>query len=255
MRAYFLVLVFILAAGETYSQSFGEDLKEFGNTGADLLKEIPPDKQQETIAYLTTLSLTTASYFIDKEMKHFTQNNKTPFLDAVFVFDKYYIEVLGAGTALLYLHGLISGNGKNQSLGLRLGESIVYSTLITNIIKMTAGRTRPFKTDDNGEFNFFQTSWEKTSFPSGHSNFIWAVAGILAGENSDPYFQTALYTVAALGAFARVYNNVHWLSDTVMGSAIGYLTAQFINDRHKNKLKEKEAAPPPPLFRISIPIN
>lgn len=255
MNIWILFLLITFTAGLSLGQSIGEDLKEFGNTGVDLLKEIPPDKQQETFAYLTTVSLTTASYFIDKEMKHLTQNNKTPLLDAVFVFDKYYIEVLGAGTALLYLHGMVSGNDKNQSLGLRLGESVIYSTLITNILKMTAGRTRPLKTDDNGEFNFFETSWEKTSFPSGHSNFIWAVAGILAGENSDPYFQTLVYSVAVLGAFARVYNNAHWLSDTVMGSAIGFLTAQFINDRHKNKLKEKEASPPPPLFRISIPIN
>jgi hypothetical protein len=40
------------------------------------------------------------------------------------------------------------------------------------------------------------------------------------------------YGAAALCAFSRVHTNAHYLSDVIVGSAIGYLTARVVLAHH-----------------------
>jgi hypothetical protein len=40
------------------------------------------------------------------------------------------------------------------------------------------------------------------------------------------------YCAATLGALSRVNDNAHWMSDIILGSAIGHFTAKAIVGRH-----------------------
>jgi undecaprenyl-diphosphatase len=57
------------------------------------------------------------------------------------------------------------------------------------------------------------------SFPSGHSATSFACAATLAWLTPLP--KTALYLLAALIAFSRVYNGVHYPLDVIGGALLG----------------------------------
>jgi undecaprenyl-diphosphatase len=61
------------------------------------------------------------------------------------------------------------------------------------------------------------------SFPSGHAATSFACATILSAAR--PRWAPAFYVLAALIAFSRVYNGVHWPLDVVAGAALGVLVA------------------------------
>jgi undecaprenyl-diphosphatase len=61
------------------------------------------------------------------------------------------------------------------------------------------------------------------SFPSGHAATSFACATILSAAR--PRWAPWFYVLAALIAFSRVYNGVHWPLDVLAGAALGVLLA------------------------------
>lgn len=82
-------------------------------------------------------------------------------------------------------------------------------------LKICVNRTRP-----NGE---------DESFPSGHTAKAFMGATLLAHEygNRSVWIPIAGYTVATATGVMRVLNNRHYLSDVVVGAAVGILTAEL----------------------------
>jgi undecaprenyl-diphosphatase len=60
-----------------------------------------------------------------------------------------------------------------------------------------------------------------TSFPSGHAAAVTVYAMTARESETLPF--TAVGTLAALVSFSRIYLGTHYLSDTVVGVAIGIL--------------------------------
>lgn len=57
-------------------------------------------------------------------------------------------------------------------------------------------------------------------------------------------------------AYARVYNNKHWFSDIVLGSAIGLFVGEFVNNHKTNQrlnLPTEPVSPPQPILHLTIP--
>jgi membrane-associated phospholipid phosphatase len=72
------------------------------------------------------------------------------------------------------------------------------------------------------------------SFPSVHASAAFAIGTVFAESGNDEYrwIRRILgYGIAAGTAYIRVRENVHWLSDTVAGSALGIATARFVLNR------------------------
>ena len=82
--------------------------------------------------------------------------------------------------------------------------------------KYTVKRTRP-----NGE--------DDVSFPSGHTAKAFLGATLLAHEygHLSPWIPIAGYSVATATGVLRVLNNCHYVSDVLVGAAIGILTAEL----------------------------
>jgi membrane-associated phospholipid phosphatase len=49
-------------------------------------------------------------------------------------------------------------------------------------------------------------------------------------------WKTAWYGGASAVAFARMYRNRHWLSDTVLGAFLGYGVGRFVLNRSKSNV-------------------
>lgn len=107
--------------------------------------------------------------------------------------------------------------------------SIGIVTVGTLGFKLAVKRMRP----DGSEAN---------SFTSGHTGRAFAAAAILDKEYGwrSPWFSIGGYTLATVTGLTRIMNNRHWISDAVVGAALGigsvhlgyYLTDLIFKDKH-----------------------
>ncbi|MBD3671182.1 MAG: phosphatase PAP2 family protein [Gammaproteobacteria bacterium] len=135
-----------------------------------------------------------------------------------------------AGLTLLGIYG--TGLAREDTSLVRLSanglEAVVLSGLTTAVGKQLFGRVRPAAAVDSKQW--FQG---QQSFPSGHTTAAFALSTVLA-ESGTPSLgrRVFFYSLAGLTAFARMYDNRHWLSDTVMGAAIGIHAGRYVTRRH-----------------------
>jgi membrane-associated phospholipid phosphatase len=108
-------------------------------------------------------------------------------------------------------------------------EAAALSGATAEVLGYATGRERPDATASPNE-------WGKggDSFPSLHTTVAFAVGTVFAESGNDEYRwirRIIGYGVAGATAYVRVGENVHWLSDTVAGAALGIATAKFVLNR------------------------
>jgi undecaprenyl-diphosphatase len=87
------------------------------------------------------------------------------------------------------------------------------TNLVVEVVKRLTDRTRP--DGDHKPSN--------ASFPSSHAANAFALAAVFALRR--PSVQPWVWILAAVIAFSRIYLNRHFLSDVVVGAAIGIAAA------------------------------
>ena len=132
---------------------------------------------------------------------------------------------VGGGIALA---GVISGHDGLRRSGERVLASTAVAGLTSAAIKISVGRLRPSDTDNPYIFKPFSGN---DAFPSGHATLAFALATSLSDEIHNPWVSVILYTGAAGTAWSRLNDQRHWLSDVLMGSAIGITGAKVIGGR------------------------
>lgn len=134
--------------------------------------------------------------------------------------------VLGA-SAGLFLWGQKTNDEHKRETGFLAGEAAIDAYADSTVFKYIAGRERPDTGNNRG--NFFVGG---DSFPSSTSAVTWAAATVIAHEYSGPLTQILAYGTAAGVSAARVVGQKHWVSDAVLGSALGwYLGRQIYRAR------------------------
>jgi len=130
-------------------------------------------------------------------------------------------------------YSLITGDVKARKIAFELGQSCLYAGAITAVLKYVIGRARPYANLGKASFfNFSLTNDAYHSFPSGHMTEAMALSTVLA-FNSDPLWLKVLcYVPVPFTFFARAYQGYHWVSDCVLGGAIGFFTAKWCEDAH-----------------------
>jgi membrane-associated phospholipid phosphatase len=182
-------------------------------------------------------------YTQDANIEKVVQKNQTPFMNNA---SKYGLERLGSGLyslpalGLLYGVGAIVKDDKARYTALKGVEAYLLVTIADNLMKQLTQRHRPNKDNPpnpnlwDGPFNLTINS----SFPSGHSTNIFAIATVVATAYSKTiWVPIVCYTLAGLTAASRVYQNDHWFSDIFVGSALGFAIGRTIMNNHIKKLK------------------
>jgi membrane-associated phospholipid phosphatase len=110
-------------------------------------------------------------------------------------------------------------------------EAGAFSGATAEVLGYAAGRERPDETTSPNE-------WGKRgdSFPSLHTTVAFAVGTVFAESGNDEYRwirRIIGYGVAGATGYVRVSENVHWLSDSVAGAALGIATARFVLNRQE----------------------
>ena len=160
------------------------------------------------------------------------------------VFNKYGSPGVIAGSAVLYAAGWATGRADVARLGMRAGESVILSGIVTGSIKSLAGRARPYASPGNpGDFRLLSgtNDTRRQSFPSGHTTAAFAFASAMDRELRASHPSTAhwagpaLYAAAALTGIARMHADKHWASDVVMGAGIGVVSGRVIARFHADR--------------------
>ncbi len=108
-------------------------------------------------------------------------------------------------------------------------EAGVLSSVTATAIGYAAGRERPDATTSPNEWRH-----GGDSFPSLHATAAFAIGTVFAESGNDEYRWVRRllgYGVAGASSYIRVKDNLHWLSDSVAGAAIGIATARFVLNR------------------------
>lgn len=125
------------------------------------------------------------------------------------------------GLGLVYLLGRAFDWPGARAMVLLTLAALVAAALVVFAVKYTLRRERP--RDPTG---FVTISYDKYSFPSGHSARMSALAG--ACLPFIPMLGAALLALAATVALARVMVGVHYLADVIAGYAIGLGVALLV---------------------------
>ncbi len=180
-----------------------------------------------------TLALVGASHaFDDKVRTHFAIGDRAVLngKDTHSTRDAAPAFALVAGT-FAYAWWIDDEAGRVESYSML--EAAGLATVTTTAFKYVAGRQRPNETTD-------QNAWRKSgsSFPSLHSSAAFAIGTVFAESGGDEYRwvrRVIGYGMAGATAYVRMKDNVHWLSDTVAGAALGVATAHFVLNRREQR--------------------
>lgn len=90
------------------------------------------------------------------------------------------------------------------------------------VVKLAIGRARPKLAEALGSYHFEPLAFDfkLNSLPSGHATTLFALATALA--LITPRWRPVYYAVALWGAVGRVASGAHYLSDVILGAALGH---------------------------------
>lgn len=153
------------------------------------------------------------------------------------------------------LYGLVTGTTRAKKIGFELGQSILYSAAITQILSKSVGRARPNQNLGRAAYQPFTFSGEDFhSFPGGHSAAAFVLSTVLSRNVSPGFLKVLVYLPAVITVGARVYQDFHWVSDDILGAAIGYFVADWVVNQHEQKENRIEVSSLYPLT-LKIIIN
>ena len=136
---------------------------------------------------------------------------------------------VGGAAVSIYIVGRATHNARARETGLLAFEALINTGIVTQVIKSATQRPRPLQMEGEGEF-FTHGS----SFVSGHSSSIWSLAAVIDGEygKRHPVVRYGVFGLATAVSLSRYTGRNHFLSDVLLGGALGYGIGHFVYLRH-----------------------
>lgn len=172
-----------------------------------------------------------AVFLVDEPVQEFMQDQQSNFQDDVADVAKQFHKpnvflVAGAGSMAL---GLVAREPQLAEAGVQIVTAYGLSSGMMIATKWAFGRTRPSETpDDVTDFDWFGGG-SSSSFPSGAAAVSFSLATTIADAVDRTPVTIAVYTLATLNSWARVYADRHWLSDVALGALYGITAAKIVN--------------------------
>jgi membrane-associated phospholipid phosphatase len=147
------------------------------------------------------------------------------------------IYATGGAALSFYLVGVAKHNTRARETGLLSAEALINGGIVSGVLKGVSQRQRPPTDDSSGEFLD-----GGSSFPSGHAVAIWSLATVIADEygKGRPAVRIGLYGLASAVSISRYTGRNHFLSDVLIGSALGYGIGHFVYKRHHDIALDSE---------------
>lgn len=234
-----LQLVILSASSTLVAQTNALDqaVTDFAEDSKSIVTAPLKWQKKDRIIAFSFVTLTSVALASDEESQKFFVRNRTDFSDRTADFfrplgGKVPLWALGG----LYATGLVIRDPKAKEtayLGLR---SILITQEIVAGLKYSFGRARPFA--DKGAYYFESFDYSSDfslSLPSGHAATAFAFASVIAHQYPQWWIKYPVYLLASGAAWSRTNDNVHFLSDVIIGGGIGYWVGEKIVHRHQRQ--------------------
>ncbi len=177
------------------------------------------------------------AFALDEDDRHFVLAHTSANANRIILPWQDYGDAFFAcgATGALYLSGLAFSNDWLSETGRSALTAVALGGCASLVLKVAAGRARPFLNEGPHHFSFFQFADNSWSFPSDHTVLAFALSSVLAERIDNVYIAIPLYGLAAMTGVARVYGDQHWTSDVVAGALIGTAIGHFVGSRHRWK--------------------
>jgi len=147
--------------------------------------------------------------------------------------------------ALFVISGLIFRNEKAKQTGYIALQTWVHAGLIVQVSKLIFGRQRPSYEDGVDRWHGFPESLNRfrkdgpvskyDAFPSGHTIEAFGLATVIAEQYKDIKIVPIIsYSLAAGVGLSRITEDTHWLSDVILGAAMGYGIGKYMVRERKD---------------------
>lgn len=171
-----------------------------------------------------------AGLALDKPAFHFADHHQTSFFHSATNITNGFGEKTIVIPALFTVFGtsFIIKDERLKTTSWNAIKSVIATSIFTEGIKYSTGRARPFTGEDNLSFHPFSGEDIYKSMPSGHASLAFAIF--------TPFAETYsrwIYIVPASVAIGRVYQQKHWLSDVMIGGAMGWVSGYMFNHSKK----------------------
>jgi hypothetical protein len=213
-----------------------EDIAHIGN---EIISASDATLIKAGIVFGTSLSLMP----YDEEMRRAAQRNVNAIDGTPISIANEYGNILypALGTIATYGIGLATSDESLRTFSRKTFTSLLVAGGITTVMKSVIGKSRPFMNEGSASYNPFSIDDARLSFPSGHSTVAFVMSASLSKIIDRWWADIVLYGLATGTAYARLHNDRHWLSDTVLGGAIGYYAVQWVFDADSRESEgEKE---------------
>lgn len=193
------------------------------------------------------LSLTGALLTVDYEAWHmvYTSAENKP------SYKKFYKDaemlstgIFQIGSSVFMLGWGLSGNSRAMRTAFEIGETVLASGVIVQIMKRATGRESPSRHHRNdhewhsypGETTYRKNLRDYDAMPSGHMSSAFAVFRVIELNYSEqkwiPYVGYPMMAIMTLGC---VGTNIHWWSDFPIAFALGNSFAKIVHRRYSPK--------------------
>jgi len=155
-------------------------------------------------------------------------------MEALTVVNEVPLTIAGV---VVYGVGRLSHDQAVADAGLHATEALVATVGIAEAIRGPLGRMRPRESkDDQNNFKFWRgfTDFAARSYPSIHAAVAFTAAASLVEEvrvhrpRGAGIMEPAIYTIAAIPGFTRMYLDQHWASDVAAGTVFGVFMGQRV---------------------------
>jgi len=228
----------------SFSNTIKNDALESFNISLNLLQSPLHFDNNDMIMAGIVLTMTGAAFSVDNKIRtDVSKIQSKSFDDITYYGEKFgrpvYASIL---SGLLYTTGYFISDDYIKETGQILAETMICTGLLTQLLKITLGRARPFTGSPNTDIDPFEFEFESedNSLPSGHTSIAFSIATVLSQRINNPYVSFALYSMASLTAYQRIYSDDHWLSDTILGAALGTFIGLKIVKLHENNSPEEQ---------------
>ncbi len=143
-----------------------------------------------------------------------------------------------AAPVSMFAVSLINNDMQLRANAFKMVGSLVITAVLTEGIKRTVNRDRPFVTYP---LDVFPNTIDETgkSMPSGHTAFAFTTATSLFTAYPKWYIGLPLYAWATSVGYSRLYLGQHYPSDVLMGAIVGTGSALASNWLYQKMARKK----------------
>lgn len=212
-------------------------LPQFFHESTLIVKQPIKWKGKDWLRLGGVVAATLAVMPLDENITNSTQGQQQYFhslpVEGGRIYGEWYS--IGGVAGAFGIYGLITKDTTAKKIAIELFQAGVYSELITVALKVIIGRERPIATENAFNYSPFNFNYDFQSMPSGHTTSAFALSTVMSRQAKTLVWKILAYLPAGLTMFSRIYQDRHWLSDEIIGAAVGYFVGNWVVDLHQGK--------------------